>query len=132
MDSSKMKRILLSLGILLFCAYGAKAQESSSTQGLDERINEWIQPATSAVESVIFYSIPISSETSVPLVVILLLGAATIFTLYFRFVNIRRFGLAINTVRGKYSKADDHGEVSHFQALSAALSGPVGLGISQG
>lgn len=36
--------------------------------------------------------------------------------------------LAINTVRGKYSDPNDSGEVSHFQALTAALSGTVGLG----
>ncbi|MCB9283988.1 MAG: alanine:cation symporter family protein [Lewinellaceae bacterium] len=123
-----MKKQLLSLLALLVCAIGANAQEVPAPQGLDERINEWIQPATDAVESVIFYSLPLSSETSIPLVVIILLTAATFFTIYFRFVNIRRFGLAINTVRGKYSNPDDHGEVSHFQALSAALSGTVGLG----
>ena len=63
-----------------------------------------------------------------PLVIIMLLTAAIIFTIYFRFVQFRRFKLAIDTVRGKYSDPNDEGEVSHFQALTAALSGTVGLG----
>ncbi|MHC5066381.1 MAG: alanine/glycine:cation symporter family protein, partial [Planctomycetota bacterium] len=45
-----------------------------------------------------------------------------------RFVNLRMFGHAIQVVRGRYDNPDDHGEVSHFQALSAALSATVGLG----
>jgi alanine or glycine:cation symporter, AGCS family len=65
---------------------------------------------------------------SMPVVIIILLTGATIFTLYFGFVQFRRFMLAINTVRGKYSDPNDSGEVSHFQALTAALSGTVGLG----
>src|SRR5690606_471213 len=86
---------------------------------------------------------------------ILLIGGALFFTLYFRFANIRRFPFAIQVVRGKYdfveegaqdvhpgedliTRDDDivetikiegrEGEVSHFQALTAAISGTVGLG----
>ena len=51
------------------------------------------------------------------------------FTIYFSVPGIRRFGLVINTVRGKYDDIDNHdGEVSHFQALATAVSGTVGLG----
>jgi AGCS family alanine or glycine:cation symporter len=105
------------------------SQEAApEAMGLDERINQMVQPATNAIETVVFYSIPLSKDTSIPVVVLILLGAATVFTLYFRFVNVRRFVLAIQTVRGKYSNPEHVGEVSHFQALSAALSGTVGLG----
>ena len=61
------------------------------------------------------------------MVVWLILGA-TFFTLRFRFVNLRAFGHAIACVRGRYDHDDDRGEISHFQALSAALSATVGLG----
>ncbi|MFZ2899705.1 MAG: alanine/glycine:cation symporter family protein [Saprospiraceae bacterium] len=124
-----MKRFLLSLGLALLCFQPMYSQEAApEALGLDERINQMVQPATTAIETVVFYSIPLSKDTSIPLVVIILLGAATVFTLYFRFVNIRKFFLAIQTVRGKYSNPEHVGEVSHFQALSAALSGTVGLG----
>ena len=62
------------------------------------------------------------------IVVIFLILAAAFFTLTFKFVNIRKFKLAIDVVRGKYTDPKESGEVSHFQALTAALSGTVGLG----
>lgn len=74
------------------------------------------------------YAFQVNSITFLPIVVIVLLTGATFFTLYFGFVNIRKFGLAINVVRGAYSDPNEKGEVSHFQALTAALSGTVGLG----
>lgn len=74
------------------------------------------------------YSFQINEVKFLPIVVIVLILGATFFTLYFGFVNIRKFGLAINVVRGAYSDPNEKGEVSHFQALTAALSGTVGLG----
>ena len=62
------------------------------------------------------------------LVIFWLAAAGIILTLVFKFINIRAFGLAMRTVRGKYSLASDPGSVTHFQALSAAVSGTVGLG----
>tara|TARA_Y100000588_G_scaffold392800_1_gene506065 strand:+ start:634 stop:2574 length:1941 start_codon:yes stop_codon:yes gene_type:complete len=67
-------------------------------------------------------------QSTVPAVVLWLVTGAIIFTLYLSFVNFRHFRLAIDIVRGKYSDPTDKGEVSHFQALSTALSGTVGLG----
>ena len=57
-----------------------------------------------------------------------LVVAATVFTLYFGFVQFRFFKHAIQLVKGDYSDPNDAGEVSHFQALATALSGTVGLG----
>lgn len=58
----------------------------------------------------------------------LLVGAGIIFTLYFGFPQITLFKHAIDIVRGKYDNPDDEGEISHFQALTTALSATVGLG----
>jgi AGCS family alanine or glycine:cation symporter len=57
-----------------------------------------------------------------------LLGTGLFFTLYLRFPQIRFFAHAVRNVRGKYDKAGDAGDASHFQALSTALSGTVGTG----
>ena len=59
----------------------------------------------------------------------MLLGSA-LFTIYFGFVNITGFKHAIEVVRGKFDDPNkkEAGEVSHFQALTAALSGTVGVG----
>ncbi|MDE5417794.1 alanine:cation symporter family protein [Labilibaculum sp. DW002] len=59
---------------------------------------------------------------------LLLLGTGLFFTLYLKFPQIRFFGHALKVVRGKYDKADEKGDTSHFQALTTALSGTVGTG----
>lgn len=105
----------------------ANAVAEVTEQSLDDKINAAVEPVTSVIVNVVFYSIPIAGQM-VPLVLIWLLVGAIIFTIYFRFINIRGFGLALDIVRGKYTDPKEKGEVSHFQALSAALSGTVGLG----
>ncbi len=60
--------------------------------------------------------------------VIMLVGSGILFTLYFGFPQIRFFWHAIQIVTGKFDKPEDKGEISHFQALTAALSATVGLG----
>ncbi len=66
--------------------------------------------------------------TNIPFIVIWLILGAITFTVVMKFVNIRGFKHAIQLVQGKYDDPDDPGEVSHFQALTTALSATVGLG----
>lgn len=63
-----------------------------------------------------------------PFFVFLLLGTGIFFTLYLGFPQIRFFRHAIKVVLGKFDKAGDKGDTSHFQALTTALSGTVGTG----
>jgi AGCS family alanine or glycine:cation symporter len=58
----------------------------------------------------------------------LLVGAGIVFSIYFGFPQIFMFKHAIEIVSGKYDKPEDKGEISHFQALTTALSATVGLG----
>lgn len=66
--------------------------------------------------------------SNVPFIVVWLIFGAITFTIIMRFVNIRGFIHAIQLVRGKYDDPENPGEVSHFQALTTALSATVGLG----
>jgi AGCS family alanine or glycine:cation symporter len=70
----------------------------------------------------------IARKLSLPLIVLWLVFGAVFFTVRMRFVNFRLFGHAIKVVKGTYDDPADEGEVSHFQALSSALSATVGLG----
>ena len=63
----------------------------------------------------------------IPLVV-LLVGSGLFFSIYFGFPQLRFFKHAIEIISGKYDDPKDAGEISHFQALCAALSATVGLG----
>lgn len=79
------------------------------------------------ITEIVFYPVNIGGVDILPIVVWLIV-AAIFFTVYLGFLNIRGFAHAINLVRGRYSKPEDAGEVSHFQALATAVSGTVGLG----
>jgi len=70
----------------------------------------------------------VPAKTKVPLVVTWLIIGAVFFTIFMKFVNFRGFKHAIQLVSGKYDDPNDKGEVSHFQALTTALSATVGLG----
>ncbi|WP_407351458.1 alanine/glycine:cation symporter family protein [Luteimonas sp. R10] len=96
--------------------------------GLDEAINNAFAPVADAVSWLVFYPVPIGFGASLPFVVLWLLIAASAFTLYFRFINVRGFAQGYRLIRGDFSRKDDPGEVTHFQALATALSGTVGLG----
>ena len=67
-------------------------------------------------------------KTKIPLVVLWLIFGALTFTIALKFINIRGFRHAIQLIRGDYDDPAHKGEVSHFQALTTALSATVGLG----
>lgn len=71
-----------------------------------------------------------SSKTAdIPFIVVWLVLGAVFFTIRFKFINFRGALHAIHLVRGVYDDPNNKsGEVSHFQALTTALSATVGLG----
>lgn len=104
----------------------AAAQEAVS---FDQRINDIFASSTGWFVNLIFMNLPFEiNGAAFPWIVMWLVVAATIFTFYFGFIQVRAFGHAISLVKGDYSDPNDAGEVSHFQALTTALSGTVGLG----
>ncbi|ATG73412.1 hypothetical protein AN401_05660 [Zobellella denitrificans] len=76
---------------------------------------------------VVFYSIPLG-ESSIPVIVLWLIGGALFCTIRFKFLQFRSLRLAWRLVRGDFNDPRAPGEVTHFQALTSALSVTVGLG----
>ena len=76
---------------------------------------------------VVELGIPAGNE-NVPFMVILLLGIGMYLTLRLGFVQIKRLGHGIAVASGKYDDPEDEGDVTHFQALTTALSATVGIG----
>lgn len=96
--------------------------------GIDETINEAFQPVARAMVEFVFFSVPIG-ESELPLIVVWLVAGAVYFTVYLRLINVRGFVHAVRIVAGKEDVAPKApGEVSHFQALTTAVSGTVGVG----
>ncbi len=87
-----------------------------------------IQGIVDTLEFMVFeFGIPAGEET-IPLVVIILIGAGFYFTIRLGLVQIRRFGHGLAIATGRYDDPNEPGDVSHFQALSTALSATVGVG----
>ena len=104
----------------------AAGEEDGAPAGFQEKIDQFFGAyVVGPLAAVLFWEVPF---IKMPIVVAWLLFGAIVFTLRMRFVNFRLFRHAIDLVRGKYDDPDSEGEVSHFQALSTALSATVGLG----
>ncbi len=69
----------------------------------------------------------VNGET-IPFMVLLLLGTGVFLTLRLGFIQIRRLGHGFKVTTGAYDDPDEPGDVSHFQALTTALSATVGIG----
>ncbi|MCG2431968.1 alanine/glycine:cation symporter family protein [Aequorivita xiaoshiensis] len=145
-----MKKFLLSL-ITFIIPFFTFAQELSTSERIDLNFKKY----TGWFVDGIFYEIPFSESFQIPWVLIVLIGGALYFTIYFKLINLTGFYTAVKVVMGKYEDIEKHGvdtlygdvtpneqenlietirddsadgEVSHFQALTAALSATVGLG----
>ncbi|QDU11724.1 alanine/glycine:cation symporter family protein [Gimesia aquarii] len=110
--------------------------EKSEPKGfarIEKKIDDVFGQFNGIVAGVFFYPVPFTLEQfqkkeGFPLAVLWLIIGATYFTFRMNFINIRAFKHAILLVLGKYDNPEDEGEVTHFQALTAALSATVGLG----
>ena len=94
---------------------------------IDQVVNQAMRPIADALSQFIFYEIHLFG-VSFPWIVMWLVIAALFFTFYFKFINLRGFAHAFRLLRGDYDSGENKGEVSHFQALTTALSGTVGIG----
>jgi len=123
----------LSLALLFLAAPPASAAEAAEAapdpgKSLAARIDETVAPVAKLFDKLVFFGFEVADGVTLPLVLVLLAFTAVFLTVYFRFINVRGFGVALRTAKGKYTPHDAPGEITHFQALSAALSATVGLG----
>lgn len=71
---------------------------------------------------------PKKKVVSLPFLIVALILGAIFFTFWYRWINVRGFKHSIAIIQGKYDNPEDTGEISHFRALTSALSATVGLG----
>lgn len=71
---------------------------------------------------------PTIGGESIPIIVAALLGTGFFLTLRLAFIQFRRLVHGFALTSGKYDDPSQPGDVSHFQALSTALSATVGIG----
>lgn len=99
------------------------------TSAFSHWVNDFFGHINDAIAAVFFFDVLFFTDSlTLPLTVLWLVVGAVFFTLYFRFINFRALKHAIDITRGKFDREGDEGEVSHFEALTTALSATVGLG----
>lgn len=96
-----------------------------SDEGLLESINQGFGKIVHYYAPILFYEIPL---IKLPFILFVMTMGGIFFTFRYGFINVKLYKHAIDVVRGKYDNPEDEGEISHFQALTSALSATVGLG----
>lgn len=123
-----MNRLVFPLLALFATLFPASLRAEDAAPTLASKIDAAVAPIAKLFDRIIFFGVEVGDGVVLPLVLVLLGFTAVFLTIYFKFINLRGFGIALRTARGKYTPKDAPGEISHFQALSAALSATVGLG----
>jgi alanine or glycine:cation symporter, AGCS family len=111
----------------LLAALPASAQEDLS--------NSWVQDRLAGIDSILGGTVGwlatvllFDFGTGMPFIVGFLLAGGIFYTFYFGWFSIRGFRHSIDVIRGIYDDPNDPGEISHFKALTSALSATIGLG----
>lgn len=116
--------------------------ENDSNRSFSKHVDFLFGRVNSVMGSALFFMIPLKTvdvqpsedypegekEIGTPFIVAILSLGGIFFTFRYGFINVRLFGHAIRVIQGRYDKPDHEGEISHFQALTSALSATVGLG----
>jgi len=97
-------------------------------QVLLQSIERWLQAFTDFLDSWVVNIGPSIGGEKIPIMVIMLLGTGVFLTLRLGFIQLRQLGHGFAVTSGKYDDPEEPGDVSHFQALTTALSATVGIG----
>ncbi len=92
---------------------------------IEQSINSVFAPVNEWANAIIFWS---PEFFPMPWIVAWLLVAAIVISTYLGFIQFRGMKVAYEVIRGRFSSPDDPGEIPHYQALTSAVSGTVGLG----
>ncbi|MEV2278701.1 alanine/glycine:cation symporter family protein [Nocardiopsis sp. NPDC049922] len=104
----------------------AAPQQQSIGDTIEGAVDAVFDPIATLLSDVVFAKVPVFGA-EFPWIVAWLVAAGVVFTVYLGFLQFRKPLTAVRIARrGLGDKAP--GEVTHFQALTAAVSGTVGLG----
>lgn len=113
------------IGLFLCCDALAQGSQNPDLQGA---VNLFFGDIVEYVGGFLFWQPFSFLGFELPLILLVMLFGGVYFSCYLGFVNLKLFGHGVDVVKGKYDNPDDDGEISHFQALTSALSATVGLG----
>lgn len=114
---------LLSLLTVILTMLTSKAEASA----VDYFVENYVAKVTDTIADIVFTRVMIFGE-DIPIIILWILFAGIIFTIYFKFIPIWGFKHSLQLISGSGEKKSGEGEVSAFQALTTALSGTIGMG----
>ena len=122
-----MKGILFRAVSLLAGMVAAQSVMAGEEAAAASVLNEGLGVLNGWLDTLLFFDV-FPGEGEFPFIVAWLVAGAVFLTVKMGFINFRLLGHSVAILRGRYSRPDDVGEVSPFQALTTALSATVGLG----
>ncbi|MBT4499393.1 MAG: sodium:alanine symporter family protein, partial [Gemmatimonadetes bacterium] len=130
---SRFSQILLSfLTPILLCTSVVYAQDTAADEATG---NSWIQERIGKLDGLFGDTVELMAGilfadfgTGMPVIVAVLLLGGIYYSFYFGWLSLRGLKHSIDIIRGCYDDPDDPGEISHFKALTSALSATIGLG----
>ncbi|CAM9911563.1 unnamed protein product [Chrysoparadoxa australica] len=122
-----MQRIVSRFIALIFLIFPIMtfAEESSSSAGFEAAVNQGFGVINEFYAQFLFWPVPL---LKLPLILFVMVSGGVFFTIRYGFINLTMYKHAIDVVKGDYDHPDHEGEITHFQALTSALSATVGLG----
>lgn len=114
------------LSFLAFITLSFMSTASFAREGMLDKIDVFVgHTIVEPLGSILFWKVPF---LQLPIILTVMVAGGIFFTFRFGFINVRLFRHSIDVLRGKFDNPNDVGEISHFQALTSALSATVGLG----
>ena len=126
-----MPRILqrfLIIAIIVGNAVPALAQESAEDNSLIRQSLAQLDALFGKTVGLLAMFLFVDFGTGIPLIVAVLVCGGIYYSFFFGWISLRGLRHSIDVIRGRYDSPDAPGEISHFQALTSALSATVGLG----
>lgn len=119
-------RLFYAAALILWTTAPALAQEAEQNwiQAAIANLDAAFGSIVSAMAGVLFAGL----GTKIPLIIWVLVLGGIYYSFYFGWLSLRGFRHSIDVIRGRYDDPNDPGEISHFQALTSALSATIGLG----
>ncbi len=125
----RLSPIVLSIALvgLIFVSPGLAQETEIDNSWIQEQFAELDTQFGNVVQLLAFFLFA-DFGTGIPLIVVLLLFGGIFYSFFFGWISLRGLKHSIDVIRGRYDNPDDPGEISHFQALTSALSATIGLG----
>lgn len=117
-----MTQLVMRLGVILTALY---AQNTFAENEFEAMVNQAFGSFNGVYAQFLFWPVPL---IKLPLILFVMVSGGLFFTVRYGFINLTLYRHALDVIKGDYDHPEHEGDITHFQALTSALSATVGLG----